>query len=150
MQQIILNNEHEMIDYLIDTLKKDNINMTDSSGQTLLHNAVAYNNIYVARLLIKAGADINARTNQYEDTPLHIAGDSAFINMMRLLIKTGADFNKENASGKTPLDLLQDRNTSKYNEYKEELIVLNTKIQTKRLNKEDIKQIIPTGYYYDM
>ena len=57
----------------------------------------------VVKLLIDAGADVNAKNNDGK-TPLHIIKKSETIAQM--LIDAGADVNAKNKKGYTPLHLL--------------------------------------------
>jgi ankyrin repeat protein len=53
----------------------------------------------IAELLIKRGADVNARNN-YMNTPLHLAKTN---DIAKLLIKNGADLNAKNRKMNRPL-----------------------------------------------
>jgi len=53
----------------------------------------------IAELLIKHGADVNARNN-YMNTPLHLAKTN---DIAKLLIKSGADLNAKNRKMNRPL-----------------------------------------------
>ncbi|OIR02268.1 ankyrin repeat protein [mine drainage metagenome] len=56
----------------------------------------------VERLL---GMNANVNFTLYGTTPLHLAAEKGYPEIVRLLIAYGADFQKENAEGKTPLDV---------------------------------------------
>jgi len=56
----------------------------------------------IVKLLIKAGADINAK-NEYGDTPLIVASRYNQMDIVKLLIKAGADINIKNKGGNTAL-----------------------------------------------
>ena len=89
-----------------------NINQRDSAGRTAL-NAVGQsavgrpgeNPAQVARLLIQAGADVNAQDNIYANTPLHEVPDAA---SAKVLIEARANINRRNVEGQTPLMLTLD------------------------------------------
>ena len=76
------------------------------SGETALHFRMGVNSPEVARILIAAGADVNAR-DSYQATPLHgIAccdDNDDNLAIARLLIKNGADLNARSNHGVTPL-----------------------------------------------
>lgn len=58
----------------------------------------------MAALLIKAGANVNARG--YEDvTPLHDAALDGQLKLVKLLVERGADPTSKNQKGKTPCDI---------------------------------------------
>lgn len=104
-------------------------NLTDDSGKSPLHMAVYIARVPVVELLIKAGAFVNATTNDL-NTPLHFIGKSENATMhlskpnqfcesdsydddsysiAELLIKCGADVFAENANRETPLDLVTNK-----------------------------------------
>ena len=56
----------------------------------------------VQRLL---AMNANVNFTLYGTTPLHLAAEKGYPEIVRLLISYGADFQKENADGKTPLDV---------------------------------------------
>lgn len=79
------------------------VNASDTDGYTPLHMAAMrpYDSYApLVELLIKNGADINARENIFGVTPLHIASN---VSSARLLLAAGADINARDAQGDTPL-----------------------------------------------
>jgi ankyrin repeat protein len=89
-----------------------NVNQRDSAGRTALNalgqSAVGRpgeNPAEVARLLIHAGADVNAQDNIYANTPLHEVPDAA---SAKVLIQAGANLNRRNVQGQTALMLTLD------------------------------------------
>jgi len=58
----------------------------------------------MARLLIAAGADPNARPSPNDETPLHWAASSDDVDVAEVLINAGADMEAPNGSIGTPLD----------------------------------------------
>jgi ankyrin repeat protein len=71
-----------------------------AKGNTPLHLAARDGHLAIAKLLIQAGAAIEAR-NQRGETALHKAAGQS--RMARLLINQGASINAEDQSGQTPL-----------------------------------------------
>ena len=81
------------------------INVTDSSGQTVLHLAANRGKIQTMALLLEKGVDINAEDNDKE-TPLHIAVRQNNVNAVELLIEAGAKLDVKNDSHCLPRDLI--------------------------------------------
>ncbi len=82
------------------------VNEKDENGWTALHFAAQNNSVPIGRLLIEAGADIEAK-DSYGNTPLFRAtfasqGDCSFI---KLLLTIGADPNASNHHHVSPLML---------------------------------------------
>lgn len=76
-------------------------NTADDCNDSVLHWAAVLGNENVARILIEAGADIDAG-NEYFDTPLHQAGSE---NVAMLLISNGAYIDAKNKYEQTPLHI---------------------------------------------
>ena len=97
--------------------KHPDVNARDSAGRTAL-NVVAQSAIgdphenpsEVARLLLAAGADVNAQDKIYGNTALHEAPDAATANV---LIEGGADLNRRNQDGQTALMLTLDEEVTR-------------------------------------
>ena len=67
-------------------------------------HAAQQGHLEVVRLLIEAGADMNAKDAQYhEDTALLVAARGGHLEVVRLLVEAGADMNAANARGATAL-----------------------------------------------
>jgi len=60
--------------------------------------------IEATRILIDAGADVNATTPQ-GDTPLHLAAQDGKVEIIQMLADAGATLDAVNEAGLTPLDL---------------------------------------------
>ncbi|HKB10793.1 MAG TPA: ankyrin repeat domain-containing protein, partial [Vicinamibacterales bacterium] len=72
----------------------------DAAGSTLLHHAAAFGSIDTMKLLLDAGADVNA-ANRRRSTPLHWSlHDEAKV---RLLLSRGAAINAKQVEGRTSL-----------------------------------------------
>lgn len=82
------------------------VQSVDEGGESPLHVAATYHEIAVMRLLLRAGADVNARDN-YGNTPLHDcarwADDAEDFEVLRFLLEEGhADTTVRNNEGLTP------------------------------------------------
>jgi len=71
-----------------------------------LHSAAANRHFEICRLLITAGAEVNA-TQADHFTPLHAAAQNDVAPLARLLLEYGANPKLATVDGKTPLDLAQ-------------------------------------------
>lgn len=82
------------------------INARDTDGSTPLHCAAWRDNVDVAKVLLNAGADIQARNqnDHYGDTALHAAAHGNHKAVAALLIERGADVTAKSSRGTTPLD----------------------------------------------
>lgn len=68
------------------------MNVIDETGKTALHYAVENENIEVARILINAGADVNAHDEtRITNTPLADVAATCSLEMAKFLISAGAD-----------------------------------------------------------
>lgn len=81
----------------------DDISLTnDADGFTALHAAAHHGHADVARMLAKAGSDLEAKTFE-GDTPLHLATMEGETEVMEALIQEGASVDSRNPGGATPL-----------------------------------------------
>jgi ankyrin repeat protein len=82
------------------------VNARDKDGSTPLHCAAWKGHAAVAELLLEAGADVNARSQNehYGDTPLHAAAHGNQRAVAELLIAQGADVRAVSCNGRTPLE----------------------------------------------
>lgn len=71
-------------------------------GETPLNIAVSNGNLYIAELLIKAGADVNKKDDS-GDGLLHIAARSRKTHLVSMLVKNGAVVDDRNKYGETAL-----------------------------------------------
>lgn len=85
-----------------------NVNQVDDKGNTpLLIHAHRACDREVMKLLLQAGADINAR-NQEGNSALIYALKHGYLELARYLIKKGADYNIINEKGETPASIAQE------------------------------------------
>ena len=65
-------------------------------GATALHMAAITGDLGVCRILVGAGADLEAHTSGEEQkTPLHFAVERLHVDIVELLLEAGADVNAE-------------------------------------------------------
>src|SRR6266536_1675489 len=75
-----------------------------ADGFTALHFAAFFGKAEVARILIEAGADVDAvADNEMRVQPLHSAAAGRHLEVCRLLLAAGADVDARQAGGFTPL-----------------------------------------------
>ena len=71
------------------------VNRVDQSGALPIHIAAGNGKIKLIKILIKNGADVNAKTNcemlHTQVTPLHLAAEGGYKKAVELLINYGAD-----------------------------------------------------------
>lgn len=79
------------------------VSAAEGDGSTPLHWAAYGDHPDLARMLLKAGADVHATTRLQGGTPLHLAAQSGNADLVKLLLKHGADPHRANALGTTPL-----------------------------------------------
>ena len=94
----------ETMQALIDITGKEIVNYTgEYSGESLIFFAVRKNNIELCKILLKNGADINAKSSdsKYKQTALHIATSEGKLEMCRFLMENGADVNTLDKFGNT-------------------------------------------------
>jgi uncharacterized protein len=98
----------ELVKILIDNGAKPNIAANNQFKVTPLHSACSISNYDIAEILIKNGADVNAKQMQ-NVTPLHSAAHNGQIRLVKLLIDNGADINSKMENGQTPLFMAEEK-----------------------------------------
>jgi len=84
------------------------VNALAYDGWTPLHLAAFFGHVENARLLLAAGAGVNAESrNGLENTPLHAATAGRHQEVALLLLDHGADPSAVDAGGYTPLQIAQ-------------------------------------------
>jgi ankyrin repeat protein len=74
----------------------------DARRRTALLAATQGNRVEAARLLIEAGADVNAQ-DDIRDSPYLLAGARGYLEILRMTLKAGADLKSTNRYGGTAL-----------------------------------------------
>lgn len=81
-----------------------NVRDRDRAGRTPLHYAAVDNKLDDVNALIAAGAEIDAREETGDYTPLMFAAQNDDnIEVVRALVEAGAELNLTNRKGETPL-----------------------------------------------
>jgi ankyrin repeat protein len=80
------------------------LNVRNSNQRTPLHLAALGGSTEVCRMLIEAGAAVEAQDDQQE-TPLHVAAQEGHVEVCRVLIEAGAAVEAPAARQCTPLHL---------------------------------------------
>lgn len=81
---------------------KPNLETKDNKGPTALMLATYNEDTEIAKLLISAGANVNAQ-DEMLNSPFLYAGASGFVPILKLCLDNGADFNVFNRYGGTAL-----------------------------------------------
>ena len=66
-----------------------------------LHEAARKGNVEIVKMLLKEGADVNAR-DKYGRTALYVAAWRGHVEIVKMLLKEGADVNAADNDGNTP------------------------------------------------
>jgi len=74
----------------------------DSFGCTALHVAAHADCVELAKVVLEAGADVDAK-DTWEETPLHFASRNGSLEMCELLLAKGAELDALNSDDVTPL-----------------------------------------------
>ncbi len=112
--------------------------VTDSYGNTYLHNAAGDNKTEIAELLVKGGADVNA-TNQYGITPLLSAVMSNAQKTAELLLENKADPSRSIASNITMMSFNATQSSNKDISGKNALALAETDAMKQLLQKYGAK-----------
>lgn len=90
------------------------VNAGNNDGYTPLHGAVSYGKNdtrkSAVKILLKRGANPNAKTSRDGETPFHKAVSRGDIEIVRLLIDYGADVNAVSKFGVTSLYFARNSN----------------------------------------
>src|SRR2546428_5136495 len=83
--------------------QKVDVNAAQGDGSTALHWAAYRDDLELAQLLIKSGADVKVKTRLGEMTPLFMAAKNGNAAMIELLLKGGSSAKSATTMGTTPL-----------------------------------------------
>ncbi|MBC7927243.1 MAG: ankyrin repeat domain-containing protein [Bryobacteraceae bacterium] len=75
-----------------------------NAGTQPIHDAALGDNAEVIRELVTHGADVNARTREALQTPLHLAASMGKRKAVESLLSLGADPKIKDANGRTPIE----------------------------------------------
>lgn len=98
----------EVAKLLLDHQADPNIAASNQMRVAPLHSACAVSNYEIVALLIRAGADVNAK-QMHGVTPLHSAAHNGQTHLAKLLIDSGAEINVRSEQGQTPLDMAEEK-----------------------------------------
>lgn len=79
-------------------------NAADGLRNTLLHNAVLFEQVHIVDYLLSVGAPVNV-TSMNSETPLHVAAHTGNQLITEKLLQAGAQINVQNINGFTPLHI---------------------------------------------
>lgn len=105
---LLANERYGLVQYLINTsmhYTKQDLDIQDSEGKTLLLMAIKLRHTGTAKYLIDLGADIDLPDNQGR-TPLHMAAIIGNSTLFSLLLENGADLHCKDKFNRTPLNYL--------------------------------------------
>lgn len=88
------------------------LSAASAMGNTPLHWAAIGGRPSMCKLLAAHGADLN-KQNSDRHTPLHCAADRLRMNTITALHEAGANWDAVDAHGRTPLDVIEHRDTEK-------------------------------------
>ena len=87
-----------------------NVNQVGMGGEdNILHLAAYHSGTADVELLLKSGANVNAK-GDLGRTAIHFAAENGKINNVNILLHYGANFNIKDEFGETPLDLAKKNN----------------------------------------
>ncbi len=104
------------------SLEETNLNIY-SFGITPLHLAAMMGNYPLIRVLVDAGANINAIDHDSDLTPLHLAASMGHVYVGAYLVFMGADLNAKDAESQTPGDVALLEGFTSYRDDVEKLVL---------------------------
>ena len=94
---------------ILQMLLDQRLSVTGGGSWTPLHEAALNGNYEAARLLLRAGAPVNAREASNGGTPLHVAAFNGHLKVVQLLLASGAKVNARDRDGWTALSQARDQ-----------------------------------------
>lgn len=128
------NGNIEFILLVNDIIKKNNLDLISSDGNTLLHYFVCIAKKKIIKLLLEEGANPNIK-NKYGNTPLSEAINYKFFNLFKLFLEYNVDVFIEDSKGNSPFDMIK-------NYSKENFDLIYKRIHEVVLDVEDANSII--------
>lgn len=98
----------EILKYLIDECKVD-VNSVDDDGWTALHVAARFSATEAVQILVNAGCEVNAKTEDNETAVLLASAQESSAEVLRQLLKNGADLSLYRDTALTPSRLILGR-----------------------------------------
>jgi ankyrin repeat protein len=80
----------------------------DEPGATVLHVAASRGEDAMVRMLLEAGAEVDAVTSGKKMTPLLYAAESGYLAVVQRLVAAGARLDVRDAKGRTALALAEE------------------------------------------
>jgi len=90
----------QIVDYLISKGSNVNATMAEFDSNSALHYAAERNFESIVQVLVKSGANLNAK-NEMLETPLFSAARRDNMKVLQVLVEGGTDLTIENKDGKT-------------------------------------------------
>ncbi|XP_028833214.1 ankyrin repeat and SOCS box protein 10 isoform X3 [Denticeps clupeoides] len=81
-----------------------NANAADEDGHMPLHLCTNVDSLECAKYLLQFGADVNGRSLDEDDAPLHVAARHGLLEHVSLYLRYGANLEHRNDEGATPLN----------------------------------------------
>src|SRR5688572_25363414 len=96
-----MNGQRTIVESLL--AQNADVNAAQGDGSTALHWAAFRNDVEMAQMLIKAGANLKAATRIGSWTPLFMAAKTGGAEVIEVLVAAGADVNSPKEGGSTAL-----------------------------------------------
>lgn len=85
--------------------KGADINQQDKYGRAPLHVSAAVNYVEMVEFLVSKGANVDIRTTEELQTPIHFAAKNDACKSLKALISYGVDVNCRDYQERTPLQV---------------------------------------------